>query len=149
MSTAPGMPKLVRAPLNLLLDLQMILDRKNGDTIYFVGHPFISISFGAGGFLRAMSLRSGCDHEGIEGVQNPPFTHSADGLMAQLATRKIEQRRNGPNPETAGECGILVHVDLCDLDAPRLFAGDFIQHRCKHLAGAAPLGPEVHKDRLS
>src|SRR2546426_11285036 len=99
MSTTPGMPKLVRAPLDLLLDPQMILDRKNGATIYFVGHPFIGISFGAGGFLRAMSLRSGCDHEGIECVQNPPFTHSADGLMPQLATRTIEQRWNGLNPE--------------------------------------------------
>ena len=43
----------------------------------------------------------------------------------------------------AAVCGILVDVELDDLDLAVELAGDLLKRRRDHAAGSAPLGPEI------
>ena len=51
-------------------------------------------------------------------------------------------------PYLAAVFGILVDVELDDLDLVAELAGDFLQRRSDHTAGAAPFRPEVDDDRF-
>src|ERR1700690_363563 len=66
--------------------------------------------------------------------------------MAQLATREVEQGRDGPDAEARGQRGLVIHVDLGDFD-PVILTGNFVEQRRKHFAWPAPLGPKIHQHR--
>src|SRR5690606_31659606 len=61
----------------------------------------------------------------------------------------LEQHQRGDAPHgVLGRGGrVLVDVQLGDLEPPLVVAGDLVEDRRDHLAGAAPFGPVVHEDR--
>ncbi len=66
----------------------------------------------------------------------------------RLAVAEQHQRGNAADAVLGRRILILVHIQLADLDAIRVFRGDFVQDRRDHPAGAAPFGPVIHQDRL-
>ena len=44
--------------------------------------------------------------------------------------------------------GVVVDVELGDAELAGVLGGDLVEDRGDHLAGPAPLGPEVDEDRL-
>src|SRR5690606_18313499 len=63
------------------------------------------------------------------------------------AVLEEHQRGDAPHGVLGGGGGVLVHVQLPDLEPPLVVAGDLVENRRDHLAGAAPFGPVVHEDR--
>src|SRR5262249_31185016 len=68
-------------------------------------------------------------------------------LGLERAVLEQHQRGNAAHVIFRRRRGILVDVELGDLEATRVFGGDMVQGRRDHLAGSAPLGPVVHQDR--
>src|SRR5688500_5830902 len=68
----------------------------------------------------------------------------ADPALHFLALRVQDQRRDALDAEPPADLGMLVDVELCDLDA-LVGLGDVLQDRRDRTAGRAPLGPEVHE----
>ena len=66
-----------------------------------------------------------------------------------LAALVQDNRRNAANAVLARGCRIGVDVELGDRDLAAVFLGDFVQHRCEHLARAAPFGPEIDQHRMT
>src|SRR5262249_33477438 len=56
--------------------------------------------------------------------------------------------RDGHDAVPLRHGGILVDVELDDVDLVRVLSGDLLQHRGDHAARAAPFGPVIHDDRL-
>ena len=59
------------------------------------------------------------------------------------------QSRDRSDSVGAGNLGILVDVQLCNLDLPLHLSCNLLQGGRNHPTGAAPLRPEVHDDRLA
>ena len=74
------------------------------------------------------------------------LAHGADLGGGQLAVLEQHQRRDPAHRVLARDLGIVVDVDLHDLDLAGMGRGDLVHDRPDHLAGPAPLGPEVDHD---
>jgi hypothetical protein len=72
-----------------------------------------------------------------------PLGAQAHDLSRHLARFEKQQRRNSPHPIFGRQRLLLVNIDFADADAAVLLAGNFLQQRGDHFAGAAPLGPEI------
>ena len=61
----------------------------------------------------------------------------------------LEQHQGRNTTHTVLRRGFLVLVDVqfADLQLALLFLGDLVEHRCNHLARAAPLSPIVDQNR--
>src|SRR5690606_23289727 len=61
----------------------------------------------------------------------------------------LEQHQRGDTTDAIlGRCvGVLIDVQLADLQLALIVAGDFVQNRGKHLARAAPFGPVIDQNR--
>src|SRR5208283_4357334 len=71
-----------------------------------------------------------------------------DDLLDDLAAGEHVHGRNGHDAVTLGYGGVLVDVELDDVDLVRVLGGDLLKHRGDHAARAAPFGPVIHDDRL-
>jgi hypothetical protein len=69
-------------------------------------------------------------------------------LGGDLPALEHQQGRDAPNAVLRGDFRVLIDVQLDDLDLSSEFGGDFLERGRNHAAGAAPLGPEIHHDRL-
>src|ERR1700730_4662996 len=76
------------------------------------------------------------------------FGYGADLLRLDRAVLEENQRRDAADTELGRCLRVLVDVDLGDLDAIVVLAGDLIEDRGDHLARTTPLGPEVQQHRL-
>src|SRR4051794_19877455 len=72
--------------------------------------------------------------------------HEPDERLDRLAAPEKDQGRAAPDPKLTHHLRILVDVDLGDLQLAFLLVGDLLQMRSDHLAGLAPLGPEIDED---
>src|SRR5262245_48148465 len=72
-----------------------------------------------------------------------------DDLPNDLATLEQEYSRDAANLKLEGRVRVVVHVELPDRHFPRIVACQLVDCRCQTLAGAAPLRPEIHEDRLT
>jgi len=77
------------------------------------------------------------------------FWRGANLGRGHLATLEDHQRGDGANPVSPCNTGVFIDIELDDLDLAFQFVGDFLQSRSNHLAGAAPLGPEVDYHRAA
>src|SRR5512139_3307866 len=64
-----------------------------------------------------------------------------------LAVLEQHQCRDAADAVLGRRLRVLVDVQFGDLDLAGVFARDFLEHRADHLAGTAPLRPEIHQYR--
>ena len=72
----------------------------------------------------------------------------ADLARGELAVLEQHQRRDRHDAVLRRRRRVLVDVELDDLDLAAERAGDLLERRRDHAAGAAPFGPEIDHDRL-
>ncbi|KAG0162572.1 hypothetical protein DFQ30_001712 [Apophysomyces sp. BC1015] len=72
----------------------------------------------------------------------------ADLGLGHDAVLEQDQCRDAPHAELGRGRGVLVDVDLSDLQALAVVTRHLVEQRRNHLARAAPLRPEVDKDGL-
>src|SRR5699024_8140630 len=77
------------------------------------------------------------------------FLAQTDKLLRDLPILEQDDGRDGANGELHRNITIGVGIDLAHLDLAFVVLGDFLDGRREHPAGHAPLGPEVHENRLS
>ena len=65
-----------------------------------------------------------------------------------LAPAEGVDSRNRGDAELCRDGGVLIYVDLDDLNLVGVLCCELLQDGGEHAAGAAPLCPEVHQDRL-
>src|SRR5581483_6342360 len=70
----------------------------------------------------------------------------ADQPLLQRAVVEYHEGRDAHDLVPPGGVGVVVDVELADGDLALLLFGDLLQDGGDHLAGAAPLGPEVDED---
>ena len=63
-----------------------------------------------------------------------------------LPVPEHDQRRDAHDAVLPRRLGIVVHVELCGLEVVGVVAGDLLDHGGDHVAGNAPLRPEIHED---
>ena len=85
--------------------------------------------------------------EGVELRQNLGLRLPPDQLPHRLSAFEKKKRGDGVDAEFSRERGAFVHVDFCDERLADPFGGDFLNHRRKLDARAAPWSPEIHEDR--
>src|SRR5882672_4620115 len=73
----------------------------------------------------------------------------ADLARGHLAALEDHQGRDRHHAVFRRRLRALIDVQLDDLDLVAQRAGNFVQRRRDHAAGAAPLGPEIDHDRAS
>src|SRR5215475_14296843 len=71
----------------------------------------------------------------------------ADETLLHLALVEDEERRDAHDVVATRDVRVVVDVELRDLDATGVLLGDVLEHGGDHLAGPAPLGPEVDEYR--
>jgi len=81
--------------------------------------------------------------EGLQPFDDLGLGLDAEGFVLQLAILEEKQGWDIADAVFDGEIGLFIHVDFYDLDGAAFFSGDFIEDRAQHLAGAAPLCPEI------
>src|SRR6266576_5971116 len=81
-------------------------------------------------------------------VQQPRLRPGTDEFLDDLAVLEDTQRRDVENPVLPRDLGVLVDVQLDDVELVTVLHQDRLQHRGDLPAGAAPLGPVVHEHRL-
>jgi hypothetical protein len=84
----------------------------------------------------------------LEDLDDLLFGHGADQLVRNLSALENQQRGNAANAEFGGDIHILIDIELYNLDLAGMFASDFFHRRRKHVAGAAPIRPEIDHDGL-
>lgn len=72
----------------------------------------------------------------------------ADRLIPFLPGFEKKQCRNAANSKFLGDERGLVHIDLGHGKFPRVFPGDFFDHRCEHTAWRAPWCPKINQQRF-
>src|SRR4029078_4195056 len=70
----------------------------------------------------------------------------ADLLRVCLAALEKDQRRNPADAELVGDLRIRVDVELRDGEPARVLLGHGFEHRCDHLARAAPFRPVIDEN---
>ena len=80
-------------------------------------------------------------------VLQPALRQRADLRRGGLAVLEQDQRRDAAHRIVVRRHRVVVDVHLGDRQLAGELAGEFLQRRADHLAGAAPLGPEVHQHR--
>src|SRR6185503_5825896 len=83
---------------------------------------------------------------GIQEGRELRLRHGADLLRFDRAVFEEDEGGNPANAEFGRRLGVLVDVELRNLDLVAVFGRDFIQDGGDHLAGTAPLCPEIEKD---
>ena len=86
-------------------------------------------------------------HRGVDPLLQLLLRRGADLTRRQLAVLEDHQRRDRHDAVLRRRAGVLVDVQLHDLDLVAHGARDLFESRRDHAAGAAPLGPEVDHDR--
>ena len=71
-----------------------------------------------------------------------------DDLLDDLPAGEHVHGRDGHDPVTLRDGGILVDVELYHIDLVRVLSSDLLEHRGDHAARAAPFGPVIDDDRL-
>ncbi len=84
----------------------------------------------------------------LEDFDDLLFGHGADKLVRNLSALENQQRGNAANAEFGGDIHILIDIQLYNFDFAGMFARDFFHGRRKHVAGAAPIRPEIDHDGL-
>src|SRR4029450_1347469 len=74
--------------------------------------------------------------------------HRSDQRLDNLAALVDMHRRDADDAVTAGHPGVLVGVELDDLDLVGVLGGQLFEHRRDRAARTAPRRPEVHEDWL-
>src|SRR5215472_1165238 len=90
----------------------------------------------------------GCSDELGKVVQQPRLRPGADELLDDLAVLEDAQRRDVENPVLPRDLGVLVDIQLDDVEVVTVLRQDRLEHRGDLPAGAAPLGPVIHEHRL-
>ena len=72
--------------------------------------------------------------------------HRAHFLRLDRPVLEQDQRRDAADAELGRRLRILVDVELGDAHAVGVDAGEFIEDRRNHLAGTAPLRPEIEQN---
>ena len=127
-------------PVQIVIDFHRAVHEKSSYTQFFV---FLQKRHQAGGVLRLMTIFALLS----EHLENEILRTHADALTGDLAVLEHEQRGDAHHAELTGELGLVVHVDLADLDVG-ILVRDLIHNGGEHLAGAAPGRPEVHQNGL-
>src|SRR5665811_699468 len=89
---------------------------------------------------------SGGDERSDLGVELS-LASGPDETLLLLACLEDHHRWDAHDPVLHGCCRILVDVQLDDLEMPRTIGCDLLQRSIHHLAGTAPLCPEVDEGR--
>src|SRR3954451_17578837 len=84
----------------------------------------------------------------LEGASDLFFRYGADDLLDNLSVLEHQDRRDAADVVTAGGVHRLVDVQLHYLELARVIVSDFRHGGCEHVAGTAPLSPEVDHYRL-
>src|SRR3954468_12056961 len=83
-----------------------------------------------------------------EVVEDRALRLGADDALDRLAALEDRHGRDRHDLVVAGDLRVLVDVELGDGQLVAVLGGDLLEHRGDHLAGPAPLGPEVDEDGL-
>lgn len=90
------------------------------------------------------AMRVDCElYIGVEEGGQLRFGHRTHLGRGDLAVLEQHQCRNATNPIFRRDGTVLVDIDFHDVQAALVFAGDFVQDRRNHAAGAAPFSPVV------
>src|SRR5579863_1150897 len=84
----------------------------------------------------------------LEDLHDLFFGHGADDLVSHLAALENEERGDAADVELPCCVDVLINVELHHFQLAGVLARDFFDGRCKHMARAAPIGPEVHHHGL-
>lgn len=79
----------------------------------------------------------------LENLDDLFLGHGADQLIGNLAALENEQSGNAANAELGGDIHVFVNVELHDFDFAGMFASNFFHRGRKHVAGTAPIRPEI------
>ena len=74
--------------------------------------------------------------------------HCSDKLIRYLPTLKYQEGRDAANIEFPGSVDILIDVQLHYLQLAQVVLRNFFHGGSKHVAWAAPIGPEIHEHGL-
>ena len=77
-------------------------------------------------------------------MQHPKYTD-----IRYLTVLEQDQSRDTAHVETLRSFRIFINIDLGDGQLAFVLGSDFIQHGRNHLAGPAPLRPEIQQHRLA
>src|SRR5437764_7863642 len=91
--------------------------------------------------------RGGSDGHLVEVRLEIALAEHADHLLCHFAVLENQEGWHGANAVLDGNLPVIVDVDFADFHLAVVFAGDFIENRRDHFAGAAPFGPEIHQHR--
>lgn len=73
------------------------------------------------------------------------FGLCTDQSIDQLAVFEQQQRGNAHHTELSGGGGVVIDIELADLDTALVLTGEFFDHRGNDAARATPRSPEVHE----
>ena len=76
------------------------------------------------------------------------FGHEADNALDWLAALEHDKGRYAHHAIGHRRAGALIHIEFGDLELAVVLGGDLVEHRSDHLAGAAPLRPEIGDDDI-
>src|SRR5262245_58427875 len=95
--------------------------------------------------LRGLAGRR---QDGVETLLEGRLRPEADDLADRLATLDDEERRDAADPVLHRRLGVVVCVELAELDLARVLVCELLNDRRNHSARTAPGRPEVDQDRL-